>query len=103
MRLGVWLRSGQGMGWLETGLYTKLSYRVPFLYFIQAGVFVCRFVSFSVVLFCSCWNFVDVSLIFFRPADHVPDWQPRIFLGMVKARSVNVKTTIYSNVPLSLF
>ena len=23
--------------------------------------------------------------------DHVPDWQPRIFLGMVEARSVNVK------------
>ena len=25
--------------------------------------------------------------------DHVPDWQPRILLGMVEARSVNVKTT----------
>ena len=25
--------------------------------------------------------------------DHVPDWQPRILLGMVEARSVNVKNT----------
>ena len=37
------------------------------------------------------WSFVDVLLIFFCPADHVPDWQPRILLGMVEARSVNVK------------
>ena len=25
--------------------------------------------------------------------DHVPDWQPRILLSMVEARSVNVKNT----------
>ena len=24
---------------------------------------------------------------------HVPDWQPRVLLGMVEARSVNVKKT----------
>ena len=29
----------------------------------------------------------------FCPADHVPDWQPRILLGMVEARSVNVNKT----------
>ena len=30
--------------------------------------------------------------MFLCPADHVPDWQPRILLGiMVEARSVNVK------------
>ena len=30
--------------------------------------------------------------------DHVPDWQPRVLLGMVEARSVNVKnTTTYNN------
>ena len=46
--------------------------------------------------FCSHWSFVDVPLIFFYPADHVPDRQPRILLGMVEARSVNVKkTTMY--------
>ena len=36
---------------------------------------------------------VDVPLIFFCPADHVPDSQPRVLLGMVEARSVNVKKT----------
>ena len=44
-----------------------------------------------VFFFCSHWSLVDVPLIFFCPADHVQDWQPRILLGMVEARSVNVK------------
>ena len=35
----------------------------------------------------------DKSLICFCPANHVPDWQPRILLGMVEARSVNVMNT----------
>ena len=52
------------------------------------------FVVFGCVFFfCSHWSLVDVPLIFFCPADHVPDWQPRILLGMVDARSVNVKNT----------
>ena len=46
-----------------------------------------------VFFFCSHWSLVDVPLIFFCPADHAPDWQPRILLGMVEARSVNVKKT----------
>ena len=51
------------------------------------------------VFLCSHWSLVDVPLIFFCPADHVPDWQPRVLLGMVEARSVNVKkTTTTSNV-----
>ena len=49
------------------------------------------------VFLCSHWSLVDVPLIFFCPADHVPDWQPRVLLGMVEARSINVKkTTTYS-------
>ena len=52
----------------------------------------CRFCLF-VFLFCSHWSLVDVPLISFCPADHVPDWQPRLVLGMVEARSVNVKKT----------
>ena len=32
-------------------------------------------------------------LIFFCPADHVPDWRPSVLLGMVEARSVDVKKT----------
>ena len=35
------------------------------------------------VFLCSHWSLVDVPLIFFCPADHVPDWQPRVLLGMV--------------------
>ena len=45
------------------------------------------------VFLCSHWSLVDVPLISFCPADHVPDWQPRVLLGMVEARSVNVKKT----------
>ena len=52
----------------------------------------CHFCVF-VFFFCSHWSLVDVPLIFFCPADHVLDWQPRILLGMVGARSVNVKKT----------
>ena len=52
----------------------------------------CRFCVF-VLFFCSQWSLVDVPLIFFCPADHVPDWQPRVLLGMVEVRSVNVKKT----------
>ena len=60
----------------------------------------CRFCLF-VFFFCSRWSFVDVPLIFFYPADHVPDWQPRILLGMVEARSVNnVKKTTTTTVSL---
>ena len=51
-----------------------------------------------VFFFCSDWSFVDVPLISFCPADHVPDWQPRIILGMVEARSVNVKKTTKNKV-----
>ena len=38
-------------------------------------------------------SLVDVPLIFFCPTDHVPDWQPRVLLGMLEARSVHVKKT----------
>ena len=52
------------------------------------------------VFLCSHWSLVDVPLIFFCPADHVPDWQPRVLLGMVEARSVNVKkTTTHTQYP----
>ena len=53
----------------------------------------CRFFLCVCVFFCSHWSLVDVPLIFFCPADHLPDWQPRVLLGMVEARSVNVKKT----------
>ena len=56
-------------------------------------VFFCLFLFF----FSSHWSLVDVPLISFCPADHVPDWQPRLVLGMVEARSVNVKKTTNNN------
>ena len=84
-------------------LYQTRSIECPSSIFFLAGVFCyCSFllvvsVSFRYVFFCSRWSFVDVPLIFFCPADPVPDWQPHILLGMVEARSVNVKktTTVY--------
>ena len=55
------------------------------------------------VFLCSHWSLVDVPLIFFCPADHVPDWQPRVLLGMVEVRSVNVKkTTTTTTLPIEL-
>ena len=62
---------------------------IPVPFSLSFFFFLCVFVFF----FCSHWSLVDVPLIFFCPADHVPDWQPRVLLGMVEARSVNVKKT----------
>ena len=80
-------------------LYQTLSIECSSSIFFLAGIYWYRSflfvvsVSFRYVFFCSRWSFVDVPLIFFCPADQVPDWQPRILLGMVEARSVNVKKT----------
>ena len=57
------------------------------VYFVILVAFSLSFLF--VFLFCSQWSLVDVPLIFFCPADHLPDWQPRILLGMVEVRSVN--------------
>ena len=84
-------------GWHYAKL--SLSSALPLSFFLAGASCYCSFlfvvsVSFRYVFFCSRrWSFVDVPLIFFCPADHVPDWQPRILLGMVEARSVNVKKT----------
>ena len=85
MDLGAWLRSGEGIGLLPAGTIPNPLYRVPFFYLFLPCVFCCSFifvvfVLFSVVFFCSRWSLVDAPLIFFCPADHVPDWQDRIYL-----------------------
>ena len=97
--LGAWMRAGEGIGWLAAGTMPNSLYRMPLVYLFLACVFCCScsflfdvFCLF-VFFFCSHWSLVDVALIFFCPADHVPDWQPRILLGMVEARSVNAKKT----------
>ena len=63
-------------------------------------VYLVILVPFSLPFFCAFVFFFLLSLelgrcssYFFCPADHVPDWQPRILLGVVEARSVNVKKT----------
>ena len=97
--LGAWLRAGEGIGWLAAGTMPNSLYRMPLVYLSLTCVFCysCSFLSVVfcvfVFFFCSHWSLVDVPLIFFCPADHVPDWQPRVLLGMVEARSVNVKKT----------
>ena len=82
-------------GWHYVKLSLSNALRLSFsgmciLLFLFLSLF--RFCAF-VLFFCSHWSLVDVPLIFFCPADHVPDWQPRILLGMVGTRSVNVKKT----------
>ena len=75
--------------------YTKFSSSSALLSF--SGVcFVLLFLSFRrfyFVLFSCSRSFVDVPLVFSCLPDHVPDWQPRILLGVIGARSVNVKNT----------
>ena len=53
------------------------------VYFVIPVSFSSSFFCVFVFFFCSHWSLVDVPLIFFCPADHVPDWQPRILLGLV--------------------
>ena len=79
------------------GLYQTLSIECPSIFFWYMLCVIVSFFSSFFVLFLlsssSRWSFVDVSLDFSCPTDHVLDWQPRILLGMVEARSVNVKNT----------
>ena len=111
-RLGAWLRSGEGIGWLAAGTIPNSLYRMPFVYLFPACVFCYSCPFLFVVFVCLCFSsaligaqVVDVPLIFFCPADHVPDWQPRtgsILLSMVEARSVNVKETTTTTFPTYL-
>ena len=86
--------------------YTKLSLSsAPLLSFSGMRIFIivpffCRFCFVSLCFFCflflillSLELFRCSSDLFLSPADHVPDCQPRILLGTVEARSVNVKKT----------
>ena len=101
---GAWLRAGEGIGWLAAGTMPNSLYRMPLVYLSLTCVFCysCSFLFCRLcvcVFLCSHWSLVDVPLIFFCPADHVPDWQPRVLLGMVEARSVNVKKTTTTTTP----
>ena len=64
--------------------YAKISLSSALLPF--SGLCVVLYCSFHFVVFvlflCSRWSFVDVPLIFSCPADHVLDWQPRIYIRL---------------------
>ena len=104
--LGAWLRAGEGIGWLAAGTMPNSLSNAARLSFSDLCILLFLFLSLCrlcvCVFLCSHWSLVDVPLIFFCPADHVPDWQPRVLLGMVEARPVNVKkitatTTLYAS------
>ena len=98
--LRVWVH-GRDPGMVSDGsrlaLCQTLSIECPssiFFWHVYFAILVPLSLSFLFVFFfCSHWSLVDVPLISFCPADHVPDWQPRIVLGMVEALSVHVKKT----------
>ena len=57
-RLGAWLRSGEGIGWLAAGTMPNSLYRVPFVNLFLACVF-CYSCSFLFVVFvCMCFFFL---------------------------------------------
>ena len=99
--LGAWLRAGEGIGWLAAGTMPNSLSNAARLSFSDLCILLFLFLSLCrlcvCVFLCSHWSLVDVPLIFFCPADHVPDWQPRVLLGMVEARSINVKKTTNNN------
>ena len=79
-----------------------MSGRSPPLYGTPIFLFValcCFRFCFCFQFLCSRCSFIDVPLIFSCRADHVPDWNPRILLGMVEARAVNVT---YAHTQVSL-
>ena len=98
-RLGAWLRSGEGIGWLAAGTIPNSLYRVPFVYLFLACVFWYSCSFFFVVFVCLCF-FLLLSLEVGRcSSDLFLSSRPRIGLsttyitGMVEARSVNVNKT----------
>ena len=85
---------GYRMAIIAAGGIPNSFYRVLFFYlFLARACVIVRFFLSFLLLFHALVGAVDVSLIYSCSADHVPDWQPRVLLGMVEARSVNVKNT----------
>ena len=93
--LWVQMRDSYDPGGVSVGSRLAV-YQTLFIEFPSSIFFwyvLCVIVLFLFLFSCSCWSFVDVPLIFYCPADHVPDWQQRILLGAVEARSVDVNNT----------
>ena len=83
-------------GWHYIKLSLSSVFLLSFFWDMLCVIIVPFFLSFS---FCFCFvsmlslEFCRCPLIFSCRTNHVPDRQPRILLGMVEARSVNVKNT----------
>ena len=102
-RLGAWLRSGEGIGWLAAGIIPNSLYRVPFFYLFLASVFCFCSVLFVVSVlfrhvFVFDFDFALVGALLCRcSSDLFLSSRPRTGLattyitGSVEARSVNVK------------
>ena len=60
-RLGAWLRSGEGIGWLAAGTMPNSLYRVPFVYLFLACVF-CYSCSFLFVVFVCVFRLLSSEL-----------------------------------------
>ena len=52
-RLGAWLRSGEGIGWLAAGIIPNTLYRVPFFYFFSGRCILLLLLSFCRFCFVS--------------------------------------------------
>ena len=62
-RLGAWLRSGEGIGWLATGIIPNSLYRVPFLYFFSGRCILLLLLSFCRLCFVSlCFLLLSLEL-----------------------------------------
>ena len=55
MRLGAWLRSGEGIGWLAAGTIPNSLYRVPFFYLFWHVYFVIVPIFLSLICFVFCF------------------------------------------------
>ena len=65
--------------------YTEFSLSSALLpHILACALCYCSFL-FVVFVFMLSLKLVNVPLIFPCPPDHVPDWQPRLLLGMVEA------------------
>ena len=113
----VAIRGGYRMarGWHYTKLYlpsvrllsfSGMCFVLLFLSFYRLCLVYVRFVFMLLLELCTCLKknqnavrpseYPPVPLICSCPAEHVPDWQRRILLGTVEARSANVKYTTTS-------
>ena len=97
IRGGYWM--ARGWHYTKLSLSSALPLSFSGMCILLLFLAFCRFCFVSLCFFFSLVGAVDVLLISLCPVDHVPDWQSRILLGIVEARSVNAKKTTTSTTP----